>query len=477
MSFYRSYFEKNDTLIQGNQTNNSQNPVGEISYGTPNATVSRIIFKVDLTELAAKIAAEGITINNIGSHKLVLKNTISDRPDLLGKQSYLSVIQRASSFKLDLFTLTQDWDEGSGYDFVYTDQDILNFNIVTGATNWYQRKTDIVWQTSGAYTTGTTIITGGTGHTGTTVTGASTILATQSFPKGNEDISIDITQYVNKILYSGTTDNGLGLKFQHQLESGETLYRQAVAFHLKNTNTVFEPYLETTINDQLNDDRRFFFLDKPNELYLYSSAGDVIVTGVTIVDFNGKVVTTLTGSSIIRVKTGVYKITLTVDSSVYPDAVLFSDNWGVIQNGKHKKVCQNFYLIHQDRYYNFDLSNRMNPDNFYFTYSGIKSGEYIKAGDVRRIDVLVKELYEYQDNFYPLNLSYRVYSKQGGHTQMDVISSTPVDRTFKGYEFTLDTSWLIPQDYFLELKFSNNSLVVTKSPISFTIVNDDAFSS
>jgi hypothetical protein len=60
---------------------------------------------------------------------------------------------------------------------------------------------------------------------------------------------------------------------------------------------------------------------------------------------------------------------------------------------------------------------------------------------------------------------------------MDVISSTPVDRTFRGYEFTLDTSWLIPQDYFLELKFSNNSLVVTKSPISFTIVNDDAFSS
>lgn len=480
MSFYRSYFEKNDTLIQGNQTNNSQNPVGEISYGTPNATVTRLIFKVDLTDLAAKISADGITKNSIGSHKLVLKNTISDRNDLLGKTSYLDIIQRASSFQLELFTVTEDWDEGSGYKFIYSDQDILTFNVVTGATNWYQRKTDIVWKTAGAYTTGSTVITGTTGvsaHTGTTITGASKIIATQSFPKGNEDISIDITSYINNILFSGSTDFGLGLKFTHQLESGETLFRQAVAFHLKNTNTVFEPYVETTINDSVNDDRRFFFLDKQNELYLYSSAGDVTVTGVTIVDFNGRVMTTLTGSSITRVKTGVYKVSLTVDSSVYPDAVIFNDVWGIIQNSKNKKITQDFYLIHQDRYFNFDLTNDMNPDNFYFSYAGVKSGEYIKRGDVRRVEVLVKELYELPDNFYPLNLSYRIFMKQGSRTQMDLIPFTPVDRTLKGYEFILDTSWLIPQDYFMELKFTNNSLVVTKSPIMFTVVNDDAFSS
>lgn len=481
MSFYRSPFAKNDTLIQGNQTNNSQNPVGEISYGTPDATVTRLIFKIDLQGLVSKISTEGISKNSIGSHKLVLKNTISDRNDLLGKTSYLDIIQRASSFQLDLFTITEDWDEGSGYDFVYADQDILSFNLVTGATNWYQRKTNIAWKTAGAYTTGTTVITATSAHTGTTITGASKIIATQIFPKGNENISIDITSYINSILYSGSTDYGLGLKFTPLYESGETLYRQAVAFHLKNTNTVFEPYLETTINDNISDDRRFFFLDKQNDLYLYSSAGDVTVTGVTIVDYNGKVMTTLTGASIVRVKTGVYKISLIVDSSIYPDAVIFNDVWGVSQvvgeGGRIKKITQDFYLIHQDRYFNFDLSNEVNPDNFYFTYFGIKSAEYIRRGDVRRVQILVKELYETPDNFYPLNLSYRIFMKQGNRTQMDLIPFTPVDRTSKGYEFTLDTSWLIPQDYYLELKFTNKSSVVTKSPIMFTIVNDDAFSS
>lgn len=471
MSIFRSYFSKNDTLIEGNQTNNSQNPVGEVSYGTPQALRTRIIFKTDFTDLIAKLANDGISQSSIVSHKLVLKNTIANRPDLMGHKSYLDVIERASSFNLDLFTVPEDWDEGAGYEFVYQSQDIITFNVVTGATNWYQKKTNQPWTISGAY-----IISGTTGLTGTT-TGTSQIITTQSFPKGNEDINMDVTTYVNNILFSGSTDYGLGLKFTDSIEILTTLYKRAVAFHLKKTNTVFEPYIETTINDQISDDRKFFFLDKANDLYLYSSAGDVTISAVTINDFNGKVFAVITGSSITRVKKGVYKITVTVDSSVYPDAVLFTDNWTLTQNSKVKTICQDFYLIHQDRFYTFDLTQIINPDNFYFTYFGVKSGEYIKRGDVRKIQLLVKQLYDIQDENLPLSLSYRLYMKQGGHTHMDIIPFTPVNRTTRGYEFDLDTSWLIPQDYYLELKFSNNSLYIIKSPISFTIVNDEPFSS
>lgn len=471
MSIFRSYFSKNDTLIEGNQTNNSQNPVGEISYGSPEAFRSRIIFKADLTDLITKLASDGIPLSSIVSHKLVLKNTIANRPDLLGSKSYTSIIERASSFDLELFTVPEDWDEGSGYDFVYETQGTINLNTVTGATNWYDKKTNQPWTRAGAY-----IISGTTGLTGTT-TGTSVIIRTQSFPKGNEDINMDVTSYVNKIIFSGKTDYGLGLKFINSIEILKTPYKQAVAFHQKNTNTVFEPYIETTITDQINDDRKFFFLDKANDLYLYSSTGDVTISAVTINDFNGKVFAVLTGSSITRVKKGVYKITVTVDSALYPDAVLFTDNWTLTQNSKVKTICQDFYLIHQDRYYTFDLSQVVNPDNFYFTYFGIKSGEYIKRGDVRKIQLLVKQLYDIQDENLPFSLSYRLFMKQGGHTQMDIIPFTPVNRTSRGYEFDLDTSWLIPQDYYMELKFSQNSLYVIKSPISFTIVNDEPFSS
>jgi hypothetical protein len=267
----------------------------------------------------------------------------------------------------------------------------------------------------------------------------------------------------------------MGLKYTSSIEALQTLYKQAVAFHLKNTNTVFEPYIETIINYQINDDRNYFFMDKSNDLYLYSSAGDVVISGVTIYDFNDAIYSVIPSSGVTRVKKGIYKITLNINSSVYPDAVMFNDKWTLTQNSKVKTISQDFYLINSDRYYNFDLSNFVNPDNFHFSYAGIKSGENIRRGDIRKIQISVKQLYDTQDDSFPLTISYRLFMKQGGHTQMDVIPFTSVNRTSRGYEFDLDTSWLIPQDYYLELKYSNNSLFSIKSPISFTIVSDEGF--
>ena len=56
MSRFRSYFIKNNTLIEDNRLNFSQNPVTEISYGTLNSIVSRFIFDIDLEPLIDFIA-------------------------------------------------------------------------------------------------------------------------------------------------------------------------------------------------------------------------------------------------------------------------------------------------------------------------------------------------------------------------------------------------------------------------------------
>lgn len=461
MSIYRSYFLKNNTLIEGNYTNNSQNPVSEISYGTPDKLRSRLIFKGNFSGLTSMLSSNGITIDKIVSHKLYLTNTIAYRPDLLGSKSYLETIDRASSFQLNLFTVREDWDEGSGYNFVYRDQAIIDLNIITGSSNWYQKKTNLGWINAGGF------VTGGTG--------ASTIIASQSFPKGNENLVMDITDYVNDVVYSGATDHGLGLKFTNFFETGTTLYRRAVGFHVKNTNTVFEPYIETIISDSIRDDRKYFFMDKDNDLYLYSGAGDVTVSAVTITDYEGQTIATITGTSITRVKKGVYKITYSVDSAVYPDAVIFNDNWIITQNSKVKTIKQDFYLISADKYFSFDLNDSINPDNFHFSYYGLKSGEVIKRGDVRKVQIIAKQLYGRQDDNLPLDLSYRLFMTQGGHSQTDIIPFTVVSRTSRGYEFDIDTSWLIPHDYTLELKITSAGISTTKSPIKFSITNDDIF--
>lgn len=461
MPVFRSYFLKNNSIITDNRTNNSQNPVTEISYGTLYGIISRYIFDLNLEQLQTRIQQGSINIDNIISHKLHLTNTIINRDDLLGGRFNFNETERASSFDLELFNISEEWDEGSGYDFVYNDEAYPL--IPEGVVNWYDKETNIPWLTEGIYNSGTT-----------------EIIGTQHFQKGNENIEIDITDYVNSRLITGSTGftgttYGLGLKFINSLEETLTTYRQAVAFYGKHTHTFFEPYIETTYNDIITDDRHYFFLEKDNNLYLYVNIGnnidDVQVSGVTIYDNNNNVIAELSGTDIEKVKLGIYKIALNIGND-FPDAVIFKDVWKIILNGKEKTISQKFYLISEDNYYDFDLSNQINFDNYYFTFTGIKTNEKIKRGDIRKINVNVKELYPDQNKNVPLDLEYRIFTTQGGKNQIDVISYTSVNRTTRGYELNIDTSWLIPQDYFIELKLNSNNQYRVLEPTMFSIISE-----
>ena len=81
-------------------------------------------------------------------------------------------------------------------------------------------------------------------------------------------------------------------------------------------------------------------------------------------------------------------------------------------------------------------------------------------------------MYPNQDNNIPLDVEYRLYNSQTDHHQFDIIPWTKVNRTFKGYEVLLDFSWLIPQDYKLELRLINGNTFKVKEPLKFTVVSD-----
>lgn len=459
MGRYRSYFSKNNTLIEDNRTNNSQNPVTEIAYGTLEGRVTRFIFDIDLQPLVNKLNSGELNADLIQSHVLNLTNTIRIIPELIGKRYADHETQRAASFELELFNVEEDWDEGNGYDFVYIDEQFPN--IPKQASNWFERKTGVEWSVEGAVTSGTTI------------------LDTLSFEDGSENFVVDITDYINSRIFSsgvtgftGTTF-GLGIKFTDDLESGTTLQRQAVAFHIKDSPTFYEPYVETIVNDLIEDDREYFYMNKDNHLYLYPNFGgnsvDVVVNSVTINDYQGNEIDIITGSSIQEVRKGVYRINYNVSTDDYPDEVIFNDVWNVSLNGRVKNISQQFYLINEDQYFNFDLSKRINFDNYFFNVIGISDNEYIEAGDVRRISIDARQLYPNQNNNLPLNLEYRLFVKQDVDHHIDVIPFTKVDRTLAEYEFLLDTSWLIPQDYFLEIRISNSGIYGTKKPLKFTV--------
>jgi len=465
MNYFRSYIGSNATIIKLGEINNSQNPVTEISYGTPNKQVSRFLFKLDLTDLQNDIDSGKILSSTIQSHVLKMTNTIAYRPDLLGRKSYDGNTDRASSFTLELFNIDQDWDEGSGYEFIYDDQ--FYPLLPKHPVNWYERKTNTVWTTEGVYVSGVT---------------GSTIIGDQVFVKGNENLEIDITEYVNTLLGISTgftaTTYGIGIKFIDEFEDLVTTDRQAVAFHTKYTNTFYEPFIETTINNSIQDDRNYFFMDKDNELYLYSTVGnsfeDVEVDNVAIYDYENNLIQVYSGDSIVNVSKGIYKITLSISTENYPDSVIFRDSWTITQNSVQKVIDQEFYLISSDNYFGFSLDNRINFDDFYFSFSGIKSNESLKSGEVRKIKINTKTLYS-QDYTLPLDIEYRIYTTQSDKYQIDIIPYSKVNRTLRGYEFDINTSWMIPQDYYLELRLNNGGEYSVKSPIRFTITNGGLF--
>lgn len=467
MSIFRSYFSKNNTLISNNLTNNSQNPVTEVSYGSLNQRVTRFIFDIDLSELIDKIN-NGLIVPNTGmTHTLHMTNTISYAQQYLGKKSYSDAIERATSFDLELFNIDEDWDEGSGYDFIY--DETFEPNAVPQASNWKYRKTDIEWTVSG----------------GSYESGVTQIIGTQRFEKGSESLDIDITGYVNQRLFgtgfTGTTGYtgssfGLGVKFPDEFEELITEFTQAVAFHAKNTNTWYEPYVQTEVDDTITDDRNYFYQDKDNDLYLYVNVGgvqqDIIVNAVNMYDQEDVLVDVFSGDSIINVGKGVYKITANVDSETYPDAVLFRDQWNLTINGRNSVHEGEFYLISNKKYYTFDQSNQINFENYFFYFWGIGEKENITAGNVRKIKLTIKELYPNQNNFLPLDIEYRLFTTVGEKYEIDVIPFTKIDRTSNGYEFNLDTTWLIAQDYKLQIRLKNGDYYENKQTLSFTVVSN-----
>jgi len=481
MSIFRSYFSKNNTLIGNNLTNNSQNPVTEISYGTLNQQVSRFIFDVDLADLSKKIEDGFIVPNGEMKHILHITNTIRYAQEYVGKKSYTLGIDRATSFELELFNIDEEWSEGGGYDLIFNENiypyvDIVTPEVYPQASNWSARTTVDLWANAGAYSSGTTQIIGNP----------------IPFDKGSENIEVDITDYINQRLfgtgYTGTSaytgdSYGLGIKFPDVYEEMLTEFRQAVAFHAKKTNTFYEPYIETIVADTIVDDRNYFYLDKDNDLYLYVNVGngipmDIVVDRVEIQDNQGTLIDTLSGSSeIINVSKGVYKINYKVDSEynngrLINDAVLFSDKWFLTVNGRESIHNGEFYLISSDKYYTFDNSNTINFDNYFFYFWGIGEKENLRAGVVKKIKLTIKELYANQNNFLPLDIEYRLYTTVGSKYEIDIIPFTSVNRTNTGYEFNLDTSWLIPQDYKLQIRLKNCNYYENKQTLLFTVVSD-----
>lgn len=452
MRRFRSYFSKSNTIVKDSLLNSSQNPVTEICYGGEHKIVSRFLFDIDIKPLKEKIEKGQINPENIIAHKLHLTNTIFFTPRYIGKTTYNSNVDRASSFALDLFTIDEDWDEGSGYDLYLSPKANKN-----QPSNWIYKKTNTEWINTGAYTSGIT-----------------ETIKTIPFDKGNENIEIDITDHIDDMLLdpevSGTT---LGLKFIDDLENLKTPKMSAVGFHTNRTNTFYQPYVETILSDEIIDDRNFFYKDKKNTICFslnekhISDTSGFTINSVKIYDHEGLLFEIIEAPDIKYLGFGVYAVELEVSSTDYPDNIIFYDEWEYQIGDKIFKYKDRFHILSTSDYFLNNIG--LNNENYNFFLFGVSQGEKIKRGEIRKIKITVKELYASADNLQPKEIEYRLYTIIENKNEVEMIPFTHVNRIKNNYEFILDTSWLLPQDYTIEIRLKNSINNISREKLSFQI--------
>ena len=105
--------------------------------------------------------------------------------------------------------------------------------------------------------------------------------------------------------------------------------------------------------------------------------------------------------------------------------------------------------------------------------SGIRRDEKIQPGDKRKVLVSARVPFTVNDQTELIDgLQYRLYIKQG-QEQIDVIGYTDVNRTYLHNSFVIDTSWLIPNEYYIDFKLTSNNKVTTyKEQMKFQVVSE-----
>lgn len=448
----RTYFDRNNTIVSNQIVNTGQNPVSELFYGTPDdQSFSRFIFQFSMDRLE-EFRTQGMFPDLTKfTHTLRMTNTGAFDLSQMGKD--FNGKERSSSFDLVLYPLGQEWDEGVGYDYYVTPFVNDALSISTSPSNWFESGTNTNWIAPGA------------------ISGATTI-GQQHFEHGNENLEIDITPYVNAIL-SGATNNGLCLAYTDDLETTIREAAQYVGFFTRHTQTVYEPHIESIYDDRILDNRINFYLDKTNRLYLYSNIGgkptnlDEIPV-VTILNDEG---TELLQTTATTASQGVYYVEINIPSSTQNDCTMYTDIWSnIIVNGVARPDIELDFSVKSEGYFNIG-SDVEKPQDYMFSATGIKHGEIIKRGDVRKVIVNAKIPYTSNQMAGLENIQYRLYVKEG-RNQFTIIDFQDMNMAKNQNYFLLDTMSLLPNTYFLDVKYmSDYEMRTIPEVIKFEIVS------
>ena len=287
-----------------------------------------------------------------------------------------------------------------------------------------------------------------------------------------------MTAEINGVL-NGTIPNvsGWGIAYKPQVENLTGLTNNyEVQFFTRHTQTFYEPFLETTYNDLIEDDRNQFTLGKVNKLYLYLfDNGNPINLDynpkVDILDMMGDVIPGLSGLTTCQRTRGVYEVVIPPLMG-YKTPCMFSDRWYDISynNFPLPQVLNDFTLQPLKNAIQIGVVSA-DPLLYGFDFYGLKQNEEIVNTDTRKVGVIIKQAYTTQNLIQHVDASYRIYVKEGT-TEVQVQGWTKINRTPNEYYFIFDSRDKIPNEYFIDIQvISSGEINTYKRQIKFQVVN------
>lgn len=466
----RTFLTKCNTITNFSKENFGLNPVCSLSYGSH---ISRALVYFSDENLKKLVNDGTYKLENKLTHRLKMTNCGSINVEKFFEKDeaskFLSQKHRASSFDVMAFKVPQTWDAGNGFDNS-TDAWFLGYKSASyDGSTWEKARNGVFWKQQEGLTNGIYSTEFLEKEYDKYIKGEnSVVIGVQRFDYGNENLDIDITDYVNSILFDDEQNNGLCLTISPVLERYDDVNSGYINFFTNNTNTFFAPYVETRYDSVINDDRYKFYLGKKNRLYFYAIVGKKFVEldEMPTCEINGEI------SEVFSESKGIYYTEVKLPKNE-KEGVIMTDVWSNLKlDGEDiDDVEMEFVTLPYKNFFSFgeDAGESLNLNP---VINGINDDEKLNQGDIREISVTFRVPYtttEYElvDESY-----YRIYVKDG-ERELDVIDWEPISTMGKKNAFTLNTSELLPQKYHIDIKANiGRQVLIYKNKIEFTIVSN-----
>ena len=451
-----SFINKSNTITRGSEYNYGLHPIAMLTYG---GRLSRILLSFSmeriLTAYMDKTIPEGAEVK----HVLKMTNCAA-----INNNPYKDT-KRATSFTVYAFAIPQPWDEGVGFDDANDFWLTGEASLSKDGSTWSKAENAVKWAKNGAVGDLTTAIEAYEQSGDTSV-----VVGKQHFDHGDENLAIDITEYVNNIINSAINNDyvhyGIGLAFQTDLEGVKDIDVNYVGFFTNKTNTFYKPFVETTIEQDISDDRYSFYLDKPNKLYFVAKVGE------NYVNLDELPVCTIddTSCEVVQESKGIYSVSLTLSSTVYQPQTILYDVWSnIILDGMDMgEVEQKFVTLPRQMFFTFGEDEK--PKNeLYPVVTGINDKQDLPMGDKRTVKVAFKVPFTHSNYKVVKDAWYRICVKDGEYEQIYNDWQKMPSLGLNNF-FTIDTEDFAVGTYCVDVKLETDEIKKTfKRMLTFNV--------